>query len=203
MSAGSPKSAASDTQDSWSKLESHHQHLSSLCLGKHRDRNLWVVIHFLQWKERDWPLALPPNIQQRKKKVVLSNPDLSLNCFRMAKVGERNRDPQVTVLHKGTEVTHTLAPTQAVLVLPCRPHCSPWPWITLSNWPQLSHNSSPARYPYLYLQGCVWRFPEDWKSYRSSLNLRGQAKQTGREQNSSGCLTRTGFEIMYRLHIFS
>lgn len=43
-------------------------------------------------------------------------------------------------------------------------------------------------------------FLGDWKSYRSSLNLRGQAEQTGRDQNSSGCLTHTGFEIMYRLH---
>lgn len=137
---------------------------------------------------------------QRKKKVVISNPDLSLSCDPMAKMGEQNTEPQVAVLHKGTEVTHTPAPSQAVLVPPCTRRCSPWPWITLANWPQLSHISSPARCPYLYLQGCVWCFPEVWKSYRSSLNLRGQAKQTGREQNSSGCLTHTGFETMYRLH---
>lgn len=30
--------------------------------------------------------------------------------------------------------------------------------------------------------------------------MRGQAKQTGREENSSGCLTHTGFEIMCRPH---
>lgn len=66
-------------------------------------------------------------------------------------------------------------PSQAVLVPPCTPRCSPWAWITLSNWPQLSHISSPAHCPYLYLQGCVWYSP----SYRSSLNLKGQAKQTG------------------------
>ena len=78
--------------------------------------------------------------------------------------------------------------------------CHPRPRITLLNWPQISHISSPAHCLYLHLQGCGWCFPEDWKSYRSSLNLRDQAKQTGREQNSSGCLTHTGCEIMYRLY---
>lgn len=83
----------------------------------------------------------------------------------------------------------------------CTPLCSPWPKKLFQIC--LDFFTSALHCPCLYLQGCVWCFLEDWKSYRSSLNLRGQAKQTGREQNSSGCLTHTGFEIIMQTPLSS
>lgn len=112
----------------------------------------------------------------------------------MAKMREQNTVPQVAVLHKVTQVTHTG-------IQPVQPLHSTVLSMTPKNPFKLALTAShqlPAHCPCLYLQACVWCFFEDWKSYRSSLNLRGQAKQTGRQQNSSGCLTHTGFEIMCR-----
>lgn len=110
------------------------------------------------------------------------------------KQGSRTQCPKLLSFTKSPR-WHMLASSQSSH---CSPLCSPWPWKTLSNWPWQLHIISPAHCPCLYLQVCVWCFFEDWKSYRSSLNLRGQAKQTGREQDSSGCLTHTGFEITCR-----
>lgn len=59
------------------------------------------------------------------KKVVIYNPDLSLSCFPMAQMEEQNTAPQAAVLHKGIKVTHTPAPSQAMLGPPCTPHLSP------------------------------------------------------------------------------
>lgn len=121
-------------------------------LRHHHARNLsaWLSTFC---NERDQSLDLPPNVRQRKKKVVISNPDLSLSCFPMAKMGEQNTDtpPPLKLLYftKGTEVTYTPAPSQAVLVPPCTPRCSPWDWVTLSNWPQLSYISSRSPLPIL------------------------------------------------------
>lgn len=146
----------------------------------------------------EWCLALPPNSQQRRKKC----PYLILIPVSVAspwqKWGSRTQPPSCCPSQSHPGDTH-----QHPARLCCchsTPLCSPWQWKAPSNWPCLFHISSPAHCPCLHLQGCVRCFLEDWKSYRNSLNLRGQAKQTGREQNSSGCLTHTGFEIMCKPH---
>lgn len=128
--------------------------------------------------------------------MFLPHRDLSLSCFPTAKTREQNTAPELLSVTESPR-WHTPTSSQPVL-LPLHSTLLSMTQKTLSNWPWLFQISLHC--PCLYLQGCVWCFLEGWKSYRSSLNLRGQAKQTGREQNSSGCLTHTGFEIICRLH---
>lgn len=147
----------------------------------------------------EWSTLSFASKHSAEKKMFLPHPDLSLSCFPMAKTREQNTAPQVSVLHKATQVTHTgIQSGCAAATL----H-STLPSMTLKNSFKValafSHQLSSPLTMFIHTRMCVV-FPWRLKSYRSSLNLRGQAKQTGREQNSSRCLTHTGFEIMCRPH---
>lgn len=93
-----------------------------------QEKPLSGAIHFLHWKERHQPIALPPIIQQRNKEVQPWSQS-QLVCCPQQKWGSRLQSPRVAVLHQGHQ---GVLPIWAVPVLPC----SPSPSITLSDRPQ-------------------------------------------------------------------